>query len=477
MEHKLSQTQSQRVILAPQLRQFLKLLELPVFELNQKIEQELEQNPVLEESKAEGLEDTPSETEPEDDSTEQDRVRDVLQEIEVFDKTRKYDDFSSNLSEADSEEIQKKRDYRESILNKPPTLTEYLEWQLGLLDLSPSERQIAEEIIGNINDDGQLVVSNEELAQESKASLQDAEHVLTKIQSLDPPGVGGRNLSEILLIQLKKQKEDTTLAQTIVRDHLSLLERKQFDQLGRILNASPQKIKDAFAQIGRLEPKPGRIFYQEKPNFVIPDATVSIPQDNENELTLELNHDFVPTLRINSEYRQMLKRKDVDAKTKTFLREKIQSALDLVRALAQRKSTMQQITEELLKAQRDFFTKGFAYLKPLRLKDISEKIGVHESTVSRAIQGKYIDTPQGTIPYKSFFSSRLESENGQIESQKSALERLKHLISTEDKKKPLSDAKLVKLLTEEGIEVARRTVAKYRDLLKILPAYLRKTSE
>ncbi len=170
-----------------------------------------------------------------------------------------------------------------------------------------------------------------------------------------------------------------------------------------------------------------------------------------------------------------MKQKNLDPATKTFLKQKIQSGLDLIKALAQRKSTIQLITEEIMKAQRDFFSKGFSHLRPLRLKDVSERIGIHESTVSRAIQGKYLDTPQGTIPYKSFFSSRLDStQNGESESQKSAMERLKNLITKENKQKPLSDAKLVQLLNREGIKVARRTVAKYRDMLKILPAYLRK---
>ena len=476
MEPRLSQTQTQKLVLAPQLRQFLKLLELPIFELDQKIDQELEQNPVLEESKSEQEESLPSEAETDNDSTEQSQVRDVLQEIEVFDRVRKYDDLSHNHSENEFSDIQKRRDYQESILTKPPTLTEYLEWQLGLLELKDSERAIAEEIIGNINDDGQLVASLDEIAQQTKAFTQEVQQILSRIQTLDPPGVGGRNLGEILLIQLKRQKTDAALARTIVQDHMPLLERKQFAQLARALNVSLQRIKEACSQIACLEPKPGRIFYQEKPNFVIPDATVSISEDNEDGLSVDLNHDFVPSLRINPAYREMLKQKNLDPKTKIFLRDKIQSGLDLVRAIAQRKSTIRQITEELVKAQHDFFTKGFAHLKPLRLKDISEKIGVHESTVSRAIQGKYLDTPQGTIPYKSFFSSRLESENGNIESQKSALERLKRLIESEDKQKPLSDAKLVKLLEQEGIKVARRTIAKYRDLLRILPAYLRKSN-
>ncbi len=476
MEPRLSQTQTQKLVLAPQLRQFLKLLELPIFELDQKIDQELEQNPALEELKPEQEDGLLSEPEVGTDPVEQDQVRDVLQEIEVFNRVRKYDDFSHSFQENEFSEIQKKRDYQESILTKPPTLTEYLDWQLGLLDLSDSERKIAEEIIGNINDDGQLVALLDEIAQQTKTSAKEIEQVLAKIQTLDPPGVGGRSLGEILLIQLKRQKTDVGLAKTIVQDHMPLLERKQLSQLARILNTSLQKVKDACSQIACLEPKPGRIFYQERPNFVIPDATVSISEDHEDELLVDLNHDFVPSLRINPAYREMLKQKNLDPKTKAFLREKIQSGLDLVRAIAQRKSTIRQITEELVKAQHDFFTKGFAHLKPLRLKDISEKIGVHESTVSRAIQGKYLDTPQGTIPYKSFFSSKLESENGNIESQKSALERLKRLIEFEDKQKPLSDAKLAKLLEQEGIKVARRTIAKYRDLLKILPAYLRKNS-
>lgn len=476
METRLSQTQTQRLILAPQLRQFLKLLELPVFELEQKIQAELEQNPALEEDmKPEREEEPRSESDFEGESNHSDQVHDILQEMETLDRSRVYDDFSQDLSQSEPDELQRKRDYQESVQTKPPTLAEYLTWQLSLLELTEAEREIAQQIIGNINDDGQLLASTDELARESNASVGDVESVLTKIQSLDPPGVGGRDLSEVLLIQLRKKDGDTSLAQMVIKEYLPLLERKQFDHLARLLRTSPERMKEIYRQISRLEPKPGRVFYQEKPNFVIPDATVSFSQDHENELIIELNNEYVPTLRINPAYREMLKKKDLDAKTKAFLREKIQSGIDLIRAMAQRKSTIHQITDELVKVQRDFLTKGFAYLKPLRLKDIAEKIGVHESTVSRAIQNKYLNTPQGTISYKSFFSNKLESTNGKMESQKSAMERLKSLIANEDKKKPFSDAKLVQLLEQEGIKIARRTVAKYRELLKILPAYLRKT--
>ena len=472
MEPKLTQTQTQKMILAPQMRQFLKLLELPVFELEQKIQEEIQQNPTLEEPEL------TSETEmtPEDgqsETTEDGQVRDILEEMATYQNLRKYEDFNRDLSFVDHDEVQKRRDYQESIQTKSLTLYDYLEWQLGMIDLTPQEKLIAEEIIGNINDDGQLVTTLEEITEKTNTSLEQANQVLSKIQALDPPGIGGRNLREILLIQLKKQNSDTTLAQKIISDYLSHLERKQFDHLARLLQITPQKVKEVCQQIAKLEPKPGRIFYHEKPNFVVPDAAVSISDGD--ELVLDINHHYIPSLKINSTYRDMIKKKDLDPETKAFLRQKIQSGLDLIKALAQRKSTIQLITEEIMKAQRDFFSKGFSHLKPLRLRDVSERVGIHESTVSRAIQGKYLDTPQGTIPYKSFFSSRLEStQHGESESQKSAMERLKNIIANENKQKPLSDSKLVRLLNQEGIKVARRTVAKYRNILKILPAYLRK---
>ena len=476
MEPKLTQTQTQKMILAPQMRQFLKLLELPIYELEQKIQQEIEQNPTLEEPESVPETDTIAQDDERDKAAEDTQIRDILEEMASYQNSRKLNDFNRDLSFVDHDEIQKRRDYQEGIQTKPLTLYDYLQWQLSMIDLTPEEKIVAEEIIGNINDDGQLVTSIEEIAEKTKTTLERANRVLKKVHALDPPGVGGRDLHEILLIQLKKQNnENTSLAQKIVSDHLSHLERKQFDQLSRLLQITPQKVKEVCQQIGKLEPKPGRVFYHEKPNFVVPDASVSISPDRDDELVLDINTHYVPNLRINSTYREMIRRKDLDPETKAFLKQKIQAGLDLIKALSQRKSTIQLITEEIMKAQRDFFSKGFSHLKPLRLKDVSERIGIHESTVSRAIQGKYLDTPQGTIPYKSFFSNRLgTSQNGEAESQKSAMERLKNLIANENKQKPLSDAKLVQLLNEEGIKVARRTVAKYRDVLKILPAYLRK---
>ena len=479
METKLIQTTSQKLILAPQLRQFLKLLELPVFELKQQIDQELTENPTLEElnplSEPDELAETDSMDSPnqtdlrKNDLPESDEFEALTAELQTTDHHRHYD-FSQN----GSRDLQKKRDYQESILTKPATLGDYLEWQLGILELTSEEKEIARQIIGNINDDGWLVTSAEEIANGTNASVGRIQNVLEKIQTLDPPGVGGRNLQEILLIQLKRQGEDTSLAQKMIQEHLSMLERKHLDQIARSLKISIEKVKAAVRQIAQLEPKPGRIFYEEKPNYIIPDAAILIDPEHEDNLLVEVTDEVIPELRINAMYRRMLKDKNTDPQTRIFLKERIQSAVELIRALGQRKSTIRQITEEIAKAQHEFFFKGFAHLKPLRLKDLAEKIKVHESTISRAIQRKYIVTPFGTIPYKHFFSSKLEMADGTEESQRSVMEQLKALINAEDKRKPFSDSKLVQILSQKGINVARRTIAKYRELLNILPTHLRK---
>lgn len=474
MEHHLAQTQTQKLILAPQLRQFLTLLQLPVFELRQKIEQELTQNPVLEEVSKDDQEEMTIEPEPlTEPSTKDDRVSDTLQVIESFNGDLNDQEFSTDFSEADPVEVQRKRDYQQASLTKSPTLSDYLEWQLGILDLSATDKMIAREIIGNINDDGRLVASVEELARATSQDAHEVEKVLRRIQSLDPPGVGARSLQETLLIQLRKL-ENSNLAQSIIEHHFDLFKRMDLHGLARALHTTVPIVKAAHEQITRLEPKPGRIFYREKPQCVIPDAKISIASDREDEFTVEMNQESVPELRINPMYRQMLRKKGTDKKTKSFIRDKIQSGLDVIRAMAQRKATIQLITEELIRAQPDFFTKGFSHLKPLRLKDVADRIHLHESTVSRSIQGKYVETPQGTIPYKSFFSTKLSGENGMVESQKSVMERLKQIIAKENKRKPFSDQKLVQILKQEGIQIARRTVAKYRDLLHILPTHLRK---
>jgi RNA polymerase sigma-54 factor len=256
--------------------------------------------------------------------------------------------------------------------------------------------------------------------------------------------------------------------------HLPLLEKRDWGELARVLRVDLEEVKKAAEIIAHLEPKPGRTFYSEEPIAVTPDATVSFNEEGQEAYKIEIHDETVPELRINSYYRHLLRNKTTDEKTKVFIREKIQSAINFLRALKLRKSTLREITEEIVRVQSQFFDKGFSHLVPLRLKDIAHTLGIHESTVSRALQGKYIATPQGTIPYKSFFSTRLETLHGEAESQKSIMEKIKSLVEKEDSGNPLSDQAIVGVLNQEGILIARRTVAKYRDLLKILPSHLRR---
>ncbi len=479
MEQRLIQTHSQQLILSPQLRQYLKLLQLPLLDLQLSIEEELAQNPVLEE------EATNAEKEAGDEQLENDAA---VNERELeFDKTLDQlgsldDDMretlyhSSDFSGESVIDAIKKHDYQESILTSQPTLANYLEWQLNLHNLTEDEKRIAVEIIGNINDDGYFVSTIEEIATSTKTPADQVEKILKVIQTFDPPGVGGRNLSEVLLIELKRNQSGT-LAQKIVEHHLPLLQRKQLDSLAAVLSTTPEQISHACQVISRLEPKPGRIFYQNKTISVVPDIMINRSEsekDGETEYVIEINHEIIPELRINQKYRKMLKQKNIDAKTKAFLREKIQAALLFVRALAERKSTLRQIADELIKIQKDFLDRGFSYLKPLRMRDIAEKLGIHESTISRAINGKYVSCPQGTIPLKNFFSSGMAMDDGVMESQKSVIEKVRRLIDSENKEKPYSDAHIASLLKTEGVTIARRTVTKYRELLRVLPTHLRK---
>ena len=345
---------------------------------------------------------------------------------------------------------------------------------MHFLELSEKQKRIAAEIIGNIDPEGYLKATLEEIATASSTEASVVEEVLLKIQSLDPPGIGARNLREALLIQLERKGPEATLAREIVREHLDLLAKKDWKMLARIFSAGGREIKKAAELIARLDPKPGRSFYAEDAIAITPDATVSIKDGTEDGLEIEIHNDFIPKLRINAEYRHMMREKGLDDKTKEFFKTRLANGMDFLKAIDLRGSTLRTITDEIVRAQPLFFTRGFSHLRPLRLKDIAERVNLHESTISRAIHGKYLKTPQGTIPYKSFFSQKVETENGDGESQKSIMERIRSLVEKEDPRKPLSDLVIAKNLKEEGITLARRTVTKYRETLKILPTHLRK---
>lgn len=474
---------------------------MPVAELEQAIDSELSENPLLEEKTPETVVEIPDknaeETEPEVpflNNTREVRVGETYDNFRDMDESFQGHYSARDYGQEETYDSDARKKYQESLLTSPPQLTDYLLWQLRFLDLTDAQKKISDLILGNLDDDGFLRLTMEEIATTSGATEDEAAEVLKKVQQLDPPGIAAQNLQSALLIQIErkiaealaleidhpdpesKTRKILQLAKIIIRDHLQLLEKRNLQGIARMTNAGHEEIKKAVAEIGRLEPRPGRTFQSEEALAVTPDAVVYFADDGDDEqkLKIDIPDERIPELRISHYYRKLLRSPNTDEKTRQFLKEKMQAATDFIRAVSLRKSTLRGITEEIVKAQTEFFEKGFAHLKPLRLKDIASALQVHESTVSRAIHSKYLYTPQGTIPYKSFFSTKLETTDGAEESQKSIMEKIKKIISLEDPKKPLSDQDLAGILTRDGIVIARRTVAKYRELLKILPTHMRR---
>ncbi len=455
---------------------------MPIAELSQAVEAEMVENPLLEEQVRDEMEEAGLESDvPVVDlpkpATDEVRPGESFEALPDWDNADdSYGTYSAGPTHSDDiDDAQRNKDYQQGLLTKPEALSDYLCWQIRFLDLTAEEKNIAEEIVGNLDEQGFLKAELSEIAQACKTTEENVARILERVQQLEPPGIGARTLQEALLLQLaRKSDPETETARTIIRDHLPLLEKRDWNQLSKLLMCDVEKIRKAADLIMRLEPRPGRSFYAEEAIAVTPDAIVTLNENNSPRLKVEIVNEKIPELRINSYYRNMLRKKDLDEKTRLFLKEKLQGALDFIKAVQQRKSTLHGITDELVKEQAEFFEKGFSHLKPLRLKDIAQNMGIHESTVSRAISGKHIQTPQGTIPYRSFFSSKLETTSGEAESQKSIMSKIKNLISQEDPANPMSDQDIVEKMKTDGIQIARRTVAKYRDLLKVLPSHLRR---
>ncbi|MBI4398745.1 MAG: RNA polymerase factor sigma-54 [Candidatus Omnitrophica bacterium] len=485
MQQRLSQFQVQKLTLSPQIRQYLKFLQLPVQQIETVLEQEMNDNPALEVTPEDPSDEALPDDNKEETKTGDEQSSEEVEELNFQEQLKKLDELDENFKESlytdfaknprgRSSEEDEKQTFLQSLITQKETLQDFLTFQMHMLELSEEEKTIVEEIIGNTNEDGYLTATVEEISASIQKSRESVENTLLKVQQMDPPGVFARSLGECLLIQLSRQSIDTHLAKNIVQNHLGLLEKRDFGKLSKKLKTSVEHIQEACSLIAHLDPKPGRMFFRDEALSVIPDASV-YRDPEKDELVIEMNEEPIPRLRINPQFRKMLKEKGCDGKTKEFLKNKVNSALWLIRALDQRQSTLKEITKQIIHSQEDFFEQGFGALKPLRLKDIAQNLNIHESTVSRAISGKYIRTPLGTIPYKSFFSTKMESLEGN-ESQKSIMEKIRKLITSESSSKPLSDEKIAELLHTGGIKIARRTTAKYRELLKILPSYLRKNT-
>jgi len=459
--------QTQRLVMTPQLQQAIKMLQLSNIELSEKIDEELNNNPALE------IEDG-------EYSIRIDKNEEIITQ-EILDKTKgdsKFDDFLENYSDESylypkitgTNRDDKKREFIEGTISREETLKEYLLEQLNMIEISHDNLMLAELIIGYVDSMGYLFVSLEDISKEINVALDKLEDALKIVQSLDPPGVGARNISECLLIQLKN-KGNYPIAEKIVNDHLNEIKLKRFDQIAKKLKISIARVKNAFLIISKLEPYPGRNFLSEGIKYIIPDVTI---EKRNGGFEVISNNSYVPRLRVSSYYKNLLLKKINDKKIKDFVMDKVQNARSFIHSIEQRESTLIRVTKAIFEEQKEFLEKGPRYLKPMILKNISVKLDLHESTVSRITSSKYVQTPHGIFQLKYFFSNSIPASGNREYSSISVKEMIKDIIQKEGSKRRLSDQKIVNLLGERGIKIARRTIAKYRKELSILPSNLRR---
>jgi RNA polymerase sigma-54 factor len=497
----LSQRLTQSMVLAPQLQQSLALLQAPTLELKALIEAELEQNPVLEEVEvtapelelpekpvtdfadtadatatpdpAERADNSPVDSDPEKNS---DATGDDFQA--EFDKLVQMDQewrdavSQTNAPVRQSTEDEEKRQFMFDSLTAETSLAEFLMEQVRESDLTGEQRKTAELIIGNIDDYGYLKATVEEISAANNLPAEKISEVLKTIQTFDPPGVGARDLRECLMLQLERAGKTDSLEYRIVRDFMDALGKRRIPEIARGVSRTVDEVQETLAKIARLEPRPGRAFLPDNDQYILPEVFV---QKNGDDFTVTTNDEQIPHLRISNVYKDLMAAGENNAEVKDYIREKIRAGKFLIKSLHARQQTILNIGKEIVKRQRDFMERGVAHLKPMTMAQISEVVGVHETTVSRAVSGKYMQTPQGMFEMKFFFTAGLQSSNGGGEvSNASVKDMVVEMFKAEDSAVPLSDQQVVKMLGEKGITIARRTVAKYRDELGILPSNLRK---
>ncbi len=473
---------SQQLVMTPQLQQAIKLLQLSRLELADTITQEIEQNPVLDD-------DTPSlnsETAPgpdqapapdQTDKAQSDHTSEVniesnseIPEINWSDYANEYEPISSyNPRNSGTEETGSRLD----ILTEKPNLLSHLNWQLSFVETSEQEDEILEAILGNLNHTGFLEATLEEIAEQTGYTVDDVDDTLELVQSLEPSGVGARNVQESLLLQLKRLNLGKALPSEIIQNHLNYLETKNYIAIAKATHHKVEDVVTAVNIIIALDPHPGLVYSSEEPQYITPDVTV---QKIDGEYVILQNNDGLPTLKISSYYRSVMQdKKSTPAETREYIQDKVRSAQWLIKSIQQRQRTIYKVVESLIKFQHDFFENGVAYLKPLVLRDVAEDIEMHESTVSRVTSNKYVHTPQGTFELKYFFNSAIERKGGgDAMSSESIRMQLKQIIAKENSDKPYSDLAISELFSDDNIKLARRTVAKYREQLGILPSKYRK---
>lgn len=458
---------TQQLVMTPQLQQAIKLLQLSQMELQEVIAQEIKENPVLEE-----------------ESGQEEKEQEEREQKEVATEAEAREDAPESMKDHDWEEYMEGHSIStytpsrtdggetpwENLIICQATLADYLRWQLRMSPLSPQEQEIGTFIIGNIDENGYLQGSLQEVCEELRYPAERAEKVLDLIQSFDPAGVGARDLQECLLIQLRGLAERNPLAEEIVKSYLPYCKKKDYRGLSRKLKAPFDQVVEAVEVVCHLDPKPGRPFSLEEARSIIPDVFVYKVEGN---YMVVLNDDGLPKLRINSYYRALIDADKADV-PRGYLKEKMKSALWLIRSIQQRQMTLLKVTKSIVKFQRDFLDKGIDYLAPLILREVADDIQMHESTVSRVTTNKYAHTPQGIYELKFFFSGKVGGHGEEV-AVKRVQNLIKQAIAEEDPRSPYSDEKLCQLLKERHrISIARRTVAKYREMLRILSSSERK---
>ena len=463
-EVSLHQSLSQSQALAPQMRKSLEILQASTLELTQIITQALETNPVLEDAT---------------ESISLDAEGPDADEVDSLDYLNETDDdwrdsriLEGRVAQWTGEDEERRQHLYESIV-APVTLQQHLQQQLDLSMVDPKVREAAQAILGNLDERGFLDLPAKDLGIRLGIKPAYLNAALRLVQTFDPAGVGAANITESLLLQLERKGGTETIEYKVVRDHLEDLARKRHPQIAKALGTSIERITEAASRIGRLTPNPGGDFNPSGNPYIQPD--VIIERDEDGSLSARLTGENLPDLRINDFYKDMLGKDGVNAKARQFLRDQIRDGRSLIRSISLRQETILAIAHKLIAHQADFFNKGPRHLRPLTMNEIADELGMHATTVSRAVAGKYLQTPQGLMEMRSFFATGYQTRDGEEVSNTGVREAIQQLVAAENPAKPLSDEALMKALAKQGIKVARRTVAKYREQLNILPSHLRKS--
>jgi RNA polymerase sigma-54 factor len=481
MESRLDLRLSQKLIMTPQLQQAIKLLQLSRLELSQALSIELLENPLLEDEIIADDDMIPSE------SAEKEKKDDYIQEnsdVEKDGSAEGTDEFNFIWEDYYGDNRNEGRDAGyfpssqeempsyDQTLSRPVDLTEHLFWQLRLSTSDNKDEDIGTMIIGNIDDDGYLRATSDELSRLLNVSNEDIERLIKLIQGFDPIGVCARDLKECLLIQAEQLELKETLVEDIILNHLEDIEKRNYQKIAKKINVPIDEIIKAVKVIEGLEPKPGRAYSVSEPHYIIPDVFVV---KSDGDYLIYLNEDGLPKLRISPFYRRLLRAKrDVPEPTLNYMEKKFKSAIWFMKSIEQRNRTIYRVAESIVKFQREFFDKGIEHLKPLVLRDVAADISMHESTISRATTNKYMFTPQGIFELKYFFSTGISKGDGNVMSSLSVQQMIKEIVNDEDGKRPLNDQEIAERLKAKNINIARRTVAKYRKGMNISATTMRK---